>query len=214
MENFCTDRDDEIRQKDAPERFFDWNVPFHGSLEGGEITPEEEEEATWIVQKIPDIQAELQAPYEDIEEFIQREASVLQSIAHALRYVHQEKMEPAFIKRYRKDIITSPAVRNNLDRIMDEDAEWEELIQARTKVEDLLRSVTAKTEMIEAKRAKSAEFEQTDEEFTKAQAKLEKTAAEEAQLKEEIEQLGSVETLKDDGDDEELFGDNDGNEVS
>ena len=27
VENFCTDRDDEIRQRDAPERFFDWNVP-------------------------------------------------------------------------------------------------------------------------------------------------------------------------------------------
>merc|ERR1712238_649202 len=124
VENFCTDRDDEIRQKDAPERFFAWNVPFHRSQEGGDLTAEdEEEEAIWIMQKIPEIQAEYRAPYENMEVLEQRETSILQSITHSLRYMHQNKMEPAFIKRYRKDIITSPAVRNNLYRIMDEDGE-------------------------------------------------------------------------------------------
>ena len=216
VENFCTDRDDEIRQKDAPERFFDWNVPFHGSSEGGDLTSEEEEEeAIWIMQKIPEIQSEYRAPFVDMVELEQREASILQSITRALRYMHQDKMEPAFIKRYRKDIVTSPAVRNNLYRIMDEDGEWDGLIQARTKVGDLLRSVTAKAEKIEAAGAKSAQFGEIDEEYTKAQAKLEKTATEEAQLKEEIEQIGSIDAKDDDDDDDdELFGDNDDDEVS
>merc|ERR1712238_351106 len=80
-ENFCTDRDDEIRQKDAPERFFAWNVPFHGSQEGGDLTAEdEEEEAIWIMQKIPEIQAEYRAPYENMEVLEQRETSILQSL--------------------------------------------------------------------------------------------------------------------------------------
>ena len=215
VENFCTDRDDEIRQKDAPERFFDWNVPFHGSQEGGEPTGDEEEEAMWIMQRIPEIQAEYKAPYENMEELELRESSILLSIAHALRFMHKDKMEPAFIKRYRKDTITSPAVRNNLYQIMDEDAEWDELLQARTKVSDLLNSVTAKAEKIEATGAKSAQLDQVDEEFVKAQAKLEKIAIEEAQLKEEIEQIGAIdETAKDDDDDDELFGDNDDAEVS
>jgi transcription elongation factor SPT6 len=215
VENFCTDRDDEIRQKDAPERFFDWNVPFHGSREGGELTDDEEEEVMWIMQRIPEIRAEYKAPYENMEELEKRESSILQSIAHALRFMHKDKMEPAFIKRYRKDVITSPAVRNNLYQIMDEDAEWDEMLQARTKVTDLLNSVTAKIEKIEVIGAKSAQIDRVDEELTKAQATLDKTAVEEAQLKEEIDQIGPIVKAEDnDDDDDELFGENDDDEVS
>jgi len=78
IENFCTDRDDLIRSTDAPERFFDWKTPFHGPLQqllkyqkdredgnanatatasgksGIGITAEEEMEALWIVQRIPE----------------------------------------------------------------------------------------------------------------------------------------------------------------
>jgi transcription elongation factor SPT6 len=217
IENFCTDRDDEIRQKDIPERFFDWTVPFHGSEKGGELTPEEEEEAMWIMSKIPDIQAEYAAHFDSMEELEQREKSILESIAHALRYMHVEKLEPAFIKRYRKDVITSPAVRENLYRIMDEDAEWADLIEARTKVGDLLRSVTAKAEKVEATGAQSSKIEHLEQEHAKAQSKLEQTAAEEAQIKEEIEELGPIdETMKgeNDDDDDELFGDDEADSVS
>mmetsp|Transcript_3991 Transcript_3991/g.10444 ORF Transcript_3991/g.10444 Transcript_3991/m.10444 type:complete len:1955 (-) Transcript_3991:295-6159(-) len=210
VENFCTDRDDEIRQKDAPERFFDWNVPFHGSQEGGLLSEDEEEEVMWIMQRIPEIRAEYKAPYENMEELEQRESSILQSIAHALRFMHMDKMEPAFIKQYRKDIITSPAVRNNLYRIMDEDAEWDELLQARSKVSDLLNSVTAKIEKIESFGAKSAQIGQFQEELTKAQMMLDKTAVEEARLKEEIEQICLPVKREDDGNSkDELFGNND-----
>jgi len=214
VENFCTDRDDEIRQKDAPERYFDWNVPFHGSKEGGDLTEDEEEEVMWIMQRIPEIQAEYKAPYDNMEELEQRESSILQSIAHALRFMHVDKMEPAFIKRYRKDIVTSPSVRNNLYRIMDEDAEWDELLQARAKVSALLNSVTAKFEKIEETGAKSAQMGRIDEDLTKAQASLDKTAIEEAQLKQEIDQIGSIVKTDDDNDDDELFGDDQDDEVS
>ena len=211
VENFCTDRDDEIRQRDAPERFFDWNVPFQGGQGAGEdITEEEEEEAIWIMQKIPEVQAEFSAPFETMDEVEQREASILQSITRSLRYMHQDKLEPAFIERYRKDTVTSPAVRNNLYRIMDEDGEYNGIIQARDKVKDLLRSVTAKAKKF-ATATKSTKVEEIDDEYDKAQAKLEKTATEEAQLKEEIEKIDlAIENFKgDNDDDDELFGDND-----
>ena len=211
VENFCTDRDDEIRQKDAPERFFDWNVPFHGSQEGGDLTEDEEEEVMWIMQRIPEIRAEYKAPYENMEELEQRESSILQSIAYALRFMHNDKMEPAFIKRYRKDYITSPAVRNNLYQIMDEDAEWDDLLQARAKVSDLLNSVTAKIEKTEAIGAKSEQMGQLEEDLAKAQATLDKTAVEEAQLKEEIESIGVAVKSEDD---DELFGDDNDDDVS
>ena len=217
VENFCTDRDDEIRQKDAPERFFDWNVPFHGSRVGGDLTEDEEEEVMWIMQRIPEIRAEYKAPYENMEELEQREQSILQSIAYALRFMHNDKMEPAFIKRYRKDIVTSPAVRNNLYQIMDEDAEWDEMLQARTKVSILLNSVTAKIEKIEAIGVKSEQQGQIDEDLAKTQATLDKTAVEEAQLKEEIDSVGVIVKSAnddDDDDDDELFGGNDDDEVS
>lgn len=211
VENFCTDRDDEIRQRDAPERFFDWNVPFQGGQGAGEdITEEEEEEAIWIMQKIPEVQAEFSAPFETMDEVEQREASIVQSITRSLRYMHQDKLEPAFIERYRKDTVTSPAVRNNLYRIMDEDGEYNGIIQARDKVKDLLRSVTAKAKKF-ATATKSTKVEEIDDEYHKAQAKLEKTATEEAQLKEEIEKIDlAIENFKgDNDDDDELFGDND-----
>jgi transcription elongation factor SPT6 len=31
VENFCTDRDDEIRQSDIRNELFDWKTPLHGS---------------------------------------------------------------------------------------------------------------------------------------------------------------------------------------
>jgi transcription elongation factor SPT6 len=221
VENFCTDKDDAIRQKDVPERFYDWNTPFHGSEEGGDLTPEEEEEAIWIMSKIPAVQAEYQAPYGTMEELEQREKSILESIAFSLRYMHKDKMEPAFIKHYRKDVITSPAVRDNLHAVMDGDAEWDELLEARAKVGDLLRSITAKAEKIEAVGARASQVEQLEEDHFKAQEKLEEAAKQESKIKEEIEQIGPIdEAMKDkdddDDDDDELFGDDDddGNAVS
>ena len=57
------------------------------------------------------------------------------------------------------------------------------------------------------------EINKLDEEFTKAQAKLEKIATEEAQLKEEIEQIGPIDEAIKEEDDDELFGDKDDDEA-
>jgi transcription elongation factor SPT6 len=160
------------------------------------------------------VQAEYQAPYDAMEELEQREKSILESIAYALRYMHKDKLEPAFVKHYRKDVITSPAVRENLYRIMDEDAEWDELLEARAKVGDLLRFVTAKAEKVEAAGAHSSQLEQLEEDLARAQTKLEQAAREEIRIKEEIDRIGAIDNPgddknDDDDDDEELFGDDD-----
>lgn len=213
VENFCTDRDDQIRQKDVPERFFDWQVPFHGASEG-DITPEEEEEAMWIMNKIPEIRSEYTAPTNDIERMEAQERSVIHSIAHALRFMHLDKLEPAFIKRYRKDLVTSPAVRESLYAIMDEDAEWETTVSAKAKVDTVLEGITRDMHGIDAAGAQVASVAKLEQDLAIAEQKLEQTAVQEAEVKSQLEEIGPTKEISggdDDDDDDELFGDEDDN---
>lgn len=214
VENFCTDRDDEIRLKDVPERFFDWKVPFHGAPEG-DISPEEEEEALWIMNQIPEIRSEYTAPTEDLEKMEEQEKSVVHSIAYALRFMHVEKLEPAFIKRYRKDVITSPAVRESLYAIMDEDAEWENMVNAKAKVDAVLEGITRDMQLVVAAGAQVASLAKLEEALATAEQKLEETALQETDIKSELEGIGPIEEKEgDDDDDDELFGDDDDDNVS
>ena len=218
VENFCTDRDDEIRNTDAPERFFDWKTPFHGSMEGGDtITDEEEEEVIWIMGRIPEIKAEYSLASRDEDRREDLENAITSSIAHALRFLHKDKFEPAFIKRYRKDVVTSPAVRENLYNIMDEDAEWDTLTQARSKVGNLLENIATEIQTVEAAGAEAESVVTLEQDLAQAIEKLEEVAHQESVLKDEIEALGPIEEDKgddDDDDDDELFGDDDDDDVS
>ena len=67
--------------------------------------------------------------------------SILDSIVHALRYMHRDKMEPNFIKQYHADYVTSPAVQENLYAIMDEDGKWDQMVCAHEKVEGILTAI-------------------------------------------------------------------------
>ncbi|CAJ1945658.1 unnamed protein product [Cylindrotheca closterium] len=211
IENFCTDRDDEIRRLDAPERFFDWKSHFHGSPDGGDPTEEEEEEAMWIIGRIPEIASEYFAPTQNMEEMEEREKRVMNSIVQALRLLHVDKLEPAFIKRYREDQVASPAVRENLYRIMDEDDEYNTMVTARTKVGEILESVIRDVDHIEARGAEADFVKKLELDLMNAEEKLEEAAKQESQLKTEIEQLDSTDAVDDD-DDDELFGDDDDND--
>jgi hypothetical protein len=207
VENFCTDRDDEIRQTDVPERLFDWKTPFHGSEKDG-MTEDEKVEAMWIAGRIPDIMTEFHAASEEED----RQDSILQSIANALRSMHRDKLEPAFIKRYRKDYVTSPSVQANLYAIMDEDSEWDRVLNAREKVETLLQSITSVAEGDASVGADVQNLRQLQDGLASAQEELEETAKQESLLKAEFEALGDAD---DDDDDDELFGDDEENsEVS
>ncbi|KAL7554309.1 hypothetical protein ACHAWF_017747, partial [Thalassiosira exigua] len=153
VENFCTERDDAIRMADAPERFYDWleATPPARRLPkvGDDVADEEEEEALWIMGRIPAIHSEWYAASAasaaiastpghdpaDAEKAEKAERAVLASIVYALRLIRTEKFEPEFVRVYRKDVVASAAVRDSLHRIVDEDGEWERMTEARAKIE-------------------------------------------------------------------------------
>ena len=206
VENFCTERDDDIRKVDLPERFYDWKVPFHGSVEQG-MNAEEEEEAHWIAKRIPEIATEL-ALAEESEE---NQKVIFESITNALRYMHHDKLEPAFIKRYRADYVASPTVRNNLYSVMSEDGEWDRMMMARTKVEDLLEIITQSANADESVGADAQKLIALQEELEDAQKKLDETAKQESQVDAELNALKAADD--EDDDDDELFGDDEDDEV-
>lgn len=199
VENFCTERDDEIRQADLPERFYDWKVPFYGSEKDG-MTDHEEAQASWIARQIPDIAMEMAAA----EESEDKQRLILTSIVNALRFMHRDKLEPAFIKRYRKDYVISTIVQNNLESIIDEDSEWDRMLAARAKVEGLLESITKSATADESVGADANKLIALQEELADAQKKFDETAKQESQVQAELTALGSG-----DDDDDELFGDDD-----
>lgn len=208
VENFCTEKDDEIRLMDAPERFYDWTVPFHGpetatttAVTYDKMSDEEKAEAMWISGRIPDIASEFYSAPEEGKKLI------LQSIGCALRFLHRDKLEPAFIKRYRKDDVSSRAVRENLYRIMEQDGEYDRILGARSKVKSLLKDMTKASEVDESSDADAQTLVKLKQELKEAQEKLDETAKQESIVKAELDALGAVD---DDDDDDNLFGDDGG----
>jgi transcription elongation factor SPT6 len=198
VENFCTERDDEIRQADVPERLFDWKTPFHGSEKAG-MNEMEEAEATWIVGHVPDIAMEFA-----LSDSAQQH-KILTSITNALRFMHRDKLEPAFIKRYRQDDVNSSVVRENLYEIMDQDSEWDRLISARTKVEGLLNEIAVSIASEETADADMQKLQELKDKLEALQNKVNDNELQEVQLKNELEALGG------DDSDDELFGDSNKN---
>jgi hypothetical protein len=89
----------------------------------------------------------LVTPGENTEEYQkQKEDSVLTSIIYALRYMRTERLEPEFICRYRQDVVSSAAVRENLYSVMDEDGKWERMTDARSKIEGILTAESSNDE--------------------------------------------------------------------
>uniref|UniRef100_A0A7S4IZN9 S1 motif domain-containing protein n=1 Tax=Odontella aurita TaxID=265563 RepID=A0A7S4IZN9_9STRA len=210
------------------------------------LTEEEEEEAMWIMGRVPEIAAEFFAgpndaaadaggasgaaaaevglrreDGEDDATYVERrQRAVVESIVRALRCMKKDKLEPGFIRRYRKDVVNSPAVRSNLYNVMDEDAEWDRLGAARLKVEGVLDAFASDARSEEAARKgkdseKAAEetLARLKEDMARAQEKLDETLKEEERINVELEGLKDVgeEDKKDDDDDDddELFGDDD-----
>lgn len=228
VENFCTEKDDAIRMADCPERYYDWlevgDAASRRSLPvvGEEIGFEEEEEAMWIMGKIPAIQSEyyaisatnLENPSAmDSDEVEKKERAILESIVNSLRYMRAEKLEPDFIKRYRMDYVTSPAVRDNLYRIMDEDSEWERMTEARTKIETILNGFADEVKGQQDTGSGEDRLLRLKEELRIAQEKLDETVKDEERVTVELGELdnakGGAGVKEEEDDDDELFGDDD-----
>ncbi len=75
-----------------------------------------------------------------------KEDSVLTSIIYALDYMCTERLEPEFIRRYRQDVVSSAAVRENLYSVIYEDGEWERMTDARSKIEGILTAESSNDE--------------------------------------------------------------------
>jgi hypothetical protein len=229
VENFCTERDEAIRTIDCPERYYDWletsssttvSKKHRASLKiNDEKTEEEEEEAFWIMQKIPAINAEwlsfsspcLVTPGEDTIE-TEKESPVLTSIINALRYMRTEKLEPEFIRRYRQDVVSSTAVRDNLYSVMDEDSEWERMTDARSKIEGILKAESCNDE-------EGEELMMLRSQLQTAEDKLHGTLNDEERVKEKLKDLEKMAAAgtksangEDNDDDDDLFGDDDDDE--
>jgi transcription elongation factor SPT6 len=206
--------------RDAPERFYEWTTPFHGSTTD-EIGDEEEEQAVWIMARIPDIATEFFSPppslsvTEDLAAALEkRQKSILESIVHALRYMHRHKLEPDFIKLYRADYVTSPAVRESLYTIMDEDGKWDQMVHARDKVEGILTAITSDAKKEEEGDAEQENVIKLTEDLQAAQAKLDETLKQSNDIKEQLKEFTDLGTNMDveDEDDEDLFGKDDDEE--
>jgi len=227
VENFCTERDDEIRAKDVPERYFDRKdidptkmeseaSPLGSAMAEIEAGGEEEEEATWIMARVPAVASEFFSHLQsmDAENAEKKQMEIIHSIVRVLRLVKRDALEPEFIRRYRADVVTSPAVRDCLHEIMDEDAEWDRMTAARTTVEDLLEKAVMAASAIgaggdigEAGNEDPAEVvDKLQQQLEEAQASLDESVNEEERLTAE---LAALKEGQDDDDDDELFGDDD-----
>ncbi|CAB9510636.1 Ty 6 homolog [Seminavis robusta] len=227
IENFCTDRDDEIRRLDAPERYYDLvqQQEIEKSRdrfpeEEAPMTEEEQQEATWIMHNIPSIAAEYRTcpPVEegrDMNEVMeQHQQAMMESVVYALRYMLRDHLEPAFIEHYRADRVAKESVRSSLYEIMDEDAEFERTKLARTKVEILLETVTLDTNKDEAAGSEEEQISQLAKTIEEARAKLDESVKKENTLKAELEEIKQAAEAaeKNDDDDDNLFGADDDDE--
>lgn len=66
----------------------------------------EEEEANWIATRIPEIASELALKSDNTMQEEEKRREIIESIASALRFMHRDKLEPAFLQRYRKDLLS------------------------------------------------------------------------------------------------------------
>jgi hypothetical protein len=235
IENFCTDRDDEIRRLDVPERFFDQYQQQQldktalqqkfPAQENAPVLPEEQEEAEWILKRIPAIANEYRSPPpqstmegQDPQQYhenakAKNQAAIVESIVYALRYMLRDHCEPMFVQRYRADRVTSQAVRDSLQAVLEEDSEWERMKVAKAKVEILLDTLTQETDKDEAAGSEEETILQLQSQLEQAKEQLDSTAKKETTLQAELAELKEENKADDDDDDDDnLFGNDDDDE--
>jgi transcription elongation factor SPT6 len=233
IENFCTDRDDDIRKTDVPERMFDLYKEHEKTKsqstkfptgDDAPLTDEEQDEAAWIIQNVPAItleyrnpppsaaamQMQMQQNEHDLYQLQnEQRAQLVSSIVYALRYMIRDYMEPMFVQQYRADRVTSVAVRENLHALLEQDVEWERIKAARDKVEHLLDTVTTDTDKDEAAGGEEEMIIKLEAQLKDAKEQLDASAKKETTLKTELEELKQQAETKKDDEDDDLFGNDD-----
>ena len=139
IEKFCTERDDELRNTDLPERLQD--------ILPGRTPPdsaERREEAKWISAQLAD---KLIYEHEGLRKFPRHfdyrsehelETSLVEPVDFVLSMMQNERYEAPFIWSYRKDYLHEMMTRKHLWWIQSMDIKWEDIVGRRN---NLLREV-------------------------------------------------------------------------
>ena len=136
VENFCTEKDDEIRDVDRPERYQD--------ILYNRVIPDDSErklEAKWMAEKLVHFivsnemtiqQAELAAKTGSnnvnkssnnrntniYHKDVHFEQELVEYIINVLRYIHVDNLEPPFIWLYRRDYLHPRMTRTDVWKIL------------------------------------------------------------------------------------------------
>jgi len=202
MENFCTDRDEDIRNADIPERWFGKSVPYTGRRkvedDNVELTESERSHAAWIVQHVPELALTLTD---------ENKEDTYTSILHALRFCRVDWLEVDFVRVYRQDYV-NPKVRDELHAVLEQDEAYHEMMQFKQKVQGQLNNLAVQ----QAPTADTEKLKSLETELQQASSELDHSRTEREQLKGELTALGAIDDDDDDDDDDdELFGDDDDN---
>ena len=122
VDNFYTDKDEEIRMEDIPERYHDIMI--------GRDCPQEDErqkEGEWMAKKLADIISREPASSFYID-------SLVEPIVFVLKCIQVDRLEIPFIWTYRKDYLHPDMQRNHLWTILNWDEKWESAFVLRSRL--------------------------------------------------------------------------------
>uniref|UniRef100_A0A7S2K6D1 S1 motif domain-containing protein n=1 Tax=Leptocylindrus danicus TaxID=163516 RepID=A0A7S2K6D1_9STRA len=146
IENFLSERDDQIRNTDAPERYF--------GLEGSIGCPNKEDAADMerilnVIDQIPAIKKAYDEAAFGADNTMAMDTSTNgggaeNDVVKSVRFVLEKlpDMEPMFLKHYRKDYIPCVAVLDNINSVMDANMEYNNLLANRDKIQTKLTQLT------------------------------------------------------------------------
>ena len=155
VDNFYTDRDEEIRQADCPERYFD--------VMNGRTPPDDDErreEANWMTAKLT---AQIYATTDPMVLQYQTMASVAASLAEpvhqVLLFIHVQLLEVPFIWAHRRDYLHPLITRDHLWQIVTWDEKWDTLYTQRSRllrdIDGIFRATEYKSEQFNYEQERS-----------------------------------------------------------
>ena len=138
VDNFYTDKDENIRTADLPERYYD-------QMLGREMPDEVErkEEAMWMVSKLADKLMVNQKPdaYGRFQSMSGLMDSLLEPVEFVLTCIQEEKLEIPFIWAHRRDYLHTSMTRDHLWQILSWDEKWDTIFALRNRIHSEIDSI-------------------------------------------------------------------------
>eukprot|EP00968_Pinguiococcus_pyrenoidosus_P005511 scaffold358_cov256-Pinguiococcus_pyrenoidosus.AAC.22 len=125
-EHFLLEKDDELREKDVPERLQS-RLEGRGEIMAVDRNHERRQEAEWILEQLENLRTTGRNE-------VEQQAAAIVAIKKALELI-QEDHEVNFIWHYRKDFFYPTLNREHLWKIFDLDEKWERLTLRRLELE-------------------------------------------------------------------------------